>query len=249
MNMHTPVAKTATLHRMAIGKGFCPHGLKAKALLERQGFTVIDHTLTTREQVDAFKAQHGVESTPQVFIGNERIGGYDDLRRHVGLSVRDKNAKTYQPVLAVFGIAAVMAVAAALAAWGDPFQIRTAEWFIAFSMCLLAMLKLQDVDRFATMFLTYDLLARRWVRYGYIYPFAEALAGVLMIAGVLTWLSVPIMLVIGGIGMVSVIKAVWIDRRELKCACVGGDSNVPLGFLSLTENVMMVVMAIWMLAK
>ena len=249
MNMHTPVAKTATLHRMAIGKGFCPHGLKAKALLERQGFTVIDDTLTTREQVDAFKAQHGVESTPQVFIGNERIGGYDDLRRHVGLSVRDKNAKTYQPVIAVFGIAAVMAVAAALAAWGDPFQIRTAEWFIAFSMCLLAMLKLQGVDRFATMFLTYDLLARRWVRYGYIYPFAEALAGVLMIAGVLTWLSVPIMLVIGGIGMVSVIKAVWIDRRELKCACVGGDSNVPLGFLSLTENVMMVVMAIWMLAK
>ena len=188
-------------------------------------------------------------TTPQVFIGTERVGGYDDLRRHLGLKVRDKTAKTYRPVLAVFGVAAAMAIAASTVAWGDPFQIRTVEWFIAFSMCLLAMLKLQDVDRFATMFLTYDLLARRWVRYGYVYPFAEGLAGVLMIAGALTWFSAPLALLIGGIGAVSVVKAVWIDKRELKCACVGGDSNVPLGFLSLTENVMMVSMAIWMLAK
>jgi hypothetical protein len=45
---------------------------------------------------------------------------------------------------------------------------------------------------------------------------------------------------------VSVFKAVYIDRRELKCACVGGSSSVPLGFLSLTENLMMVAMAVWM---
>jgi hypothetical protein len=49
------------------------------------------------------------------------------------------------------------------------------------------------------------------------------------------------------LGAVSVFKAVYIDKRELKCACVGGESNVPLGFVSLTENVMMVGMALWML--
>jgi hypothetical protein len=99
------------------------------------------------------------------------------------------------------------------------------------------------------MFLNYDLLAQRWVRYGYVYPFAEAGAGVLMLAGALTWLSVPVALVIGTIGMVSVFKAVYIDKRELKCACVGGGSSVPLGFISLTENVMMVAMALWMGGK
>ena len=78
---------------------------------------------------------------------------------------------------------------------------------------------------------------------------AEALAGVLMIAGALMWFSVPVALFIGSIGAVSVFKAVYIDKRELKCACVGGDSNVPLGFISLTENLMMVGMAIWMLVK
>lgn len=40
-----------------------------------------------------------------------------------------------------------------------------------------------------------------------------------------------------------------VDKRELKCACVGGDSNVPLGFVSLTVNLMMVGMAIWMILK
>ncbi|TCN21272.1 hypothetical protein EV184_12648 [Sinorhizobium americanum] len=70
-----------------------------------------------------------------------------------------------------------------------------------------------------------------------------------MISGAMLWFAIPVALIIGTIGAISVFKAVYIDRRELKCACVGGDSNVPLGFISLTENLMMVVMAIWMLVK
>ncbi len=85
--------------------------------------------------------------------------------------------------------------------------------------------------------------------YSYLYPCLEGLAGVLMVAGALTWLAAPVALVIGGIGAVSVFKAVYVERRELKCACVGGSSNVPLGFVSLTENVMMIAMALWMLAR
>jgi hypothetical protein len=137
-------------------------------------------------------------------------------------------------------------MAASHAVTGSAFTLRAAEWFIGFSMVVLALLKLQNVESFATMFLSYDLLAKRWVPYSYIYPFAEGLAGVLMVAGVLTWLSVPVALFIGTVGAVSVFKAVYIDRRELKCACVGGSSNVPLGFISLTENLMMVAMAVWM---
>ena len=141
---------------------------------------------------------------------------------------------------------ALMAMAASFAVTGSPFTVRAAEWFIAFSMVVLALLKLQNVETFSSMFLNYDLLARKWVPYSYVYPFAEGLAGVLMIAGALTWLSVSVALFIGTIGAVSVFKAVYIDRRELKCACVGGSSNVPLGFVSLTENLMMVAMAVWM---
>ena len=224
----------------------CPFGLKAKHLLESRGFAVDDRWLTTREETDAFKAEHDVKTTPQTFIDGVRIGGYDDLRRHFGLKVADPDATSYTPVIALFAMTALMALAASFAVEGNAFTLRAVEWFISFSMVVLALLKLQDVDKFATMFLNYDLLAKRWVPYASIYPFAEGLAGVLMTAHALPWLSIPLALFIGGIGAVSVFKAVYIDKRDIKCACVGGSSKVPLGFVSLTENVMMVAMALWM---
>ena len=241
--------RNAILYRMATEDHLCPFGLKSLDLLEREGFEVEDNRLTTKVETEAFKAEHGVKTTPQTFIDGERVGGYEALRRHLGKSVKDPDAVTYQPVIAVFGMAALMALAASWAAFGELLTLRAAEWFIAISMCILAILKLRDVESFSNMFLGYDLLARRWVRYAYLYPFGEALAGVLMLAGALLWMAIPVALVIGTIGAVSVFKAVYVDRRELKCACVGGDSNVPLGFISLTENLMMVAMAIWMLIK
>jgi glutaredoxin len=246
--MNMSAKSEAILYRMVMDKHVCPYGLKALHLLRRRGYAADDRWLKSRAETDAFKAEHDVKTTPQVFIGGERIGGYDDLRRHFGIKVRDPKAVTYKPVIAVFAMTALMAAAASYAAFGSVLTVRALEWFIAFSMCVLAILKLRDVESFSGAFLGYDLLARRWVPYATIYPFAEALAGVLMAAGALKWISVPVALFIGGIGTVSVFKAVYIDKREIKCACVGGDSNVPLGFVSLTENLMMVGMAVWMLA-
>lgn len=236
----------ATIHRMATPDHLCPFGLKAKALLERRGFEVDDHLLASREETEAFQRRAGVDTTPQVYIGGERIGGYEDLRAHFGETVAGDDETSYAPVIAIFAVSFLMALATSFAAYGTVATVRAAEWFVAFAMCLLGVQKLQDVESFSTMFLNYDLLARRWVRYGYVYPFAETLAGVLMIAGALIWLAAPVALFIGTVGAVSVFKAVYVDRRELTCACVGGNSNVPLGFVSLTENLMMIAMALWM---
>jgi glutaredoxin len=241
-------AKSAVLYRMVMPEHICPWGLKARYLLKRQGYAVEDHMLRTRAENDAFKAAYGVKTTPQVFIGGERIGGYEDLRRHFGLAVRDPQATSYTPVVAVFAAAAALALAASYAAFGTPLTVRAAEWFVAFAMVLLAMLKLQDVETFSAMFLNYDLLARRWVPYSYVYPFAEFAAGTLMAARALDWLSIPLALFIGTVGGISVFYAVYVQKRELKCACVGGSGKVPLGFVSLSENLFMVAMALWMLA-
>ena len=241
--------KTAKVYRMVMPDHVCPYGLKTIDLLEREGFEVEDYHLETREETDAFKAKHDVETTPQTFIRGKRIGGYDDLREHFGKSVQKEGETSYQPVIAIFAMAALTALALSWAAYGELATLRAAEWFVSLSMCLLALQKLQDVRSFSTMFLNYDLLARRWVPYGFVYPFAEGLAGILMTAHALPIISVPVALVIGTIGAVSVFKAVYIDKRELKCACVGGSSNVPLGFISLTENLFMIGMGLWMGAQ
>ncbi|QGP80685.1 MauE/DoxX family redox-associated membrane protein [Sphingobium sp. CAP-1] len=250
--MTSPAPKTgqrsASLYRMVIPGHICPYGIKARWLLKRHGYQVDDHWLTSREQTDAFKAQHDVKTTPQIFIDGQRIGGHDDLRRHLGLTVKDPKATSYVPVLAVFAVAALLALCVNWLTFLPLLSFMTLERFVAIAMMLLAMLKLPDVDRFATMFLNYDLLARRLPPYGLAYPFLELGAGALMLTRALDWLSIPVALFIGGIGALSVFRAVYIEKRDLKCACVGGNSNVPLGFVSLTENVMMVAMALWMLA-
>ena len=244
--------KTAQLYRMVMDKHVCPYGTKSKWLLEREGYSVEDHHLTTREETDAFKEKHGVKTTPQTFIGGERLGGYTELRKHFGYDKtegKDSGGKSYTPVLAVFAVGLALAVSLAFFVYDTPLHIRTIEWFVAFSMAMLAMLKLQDVEQFSTMFVGYDLLGQRFVPYAYAYPFLEATAAVLMAGRILPWLSIPIAFVIGTIGAVSVFYAVYIQKRDIKCACVGGSGNVPLGFISLSENLAMVGMAIWMLLR
>ena len=247
----TDAARTATLYRMVMPGHVCPYGLKSLWLLKQKGYTVDDRHLTTREQTDAFKAEHGVRTTPQTFIDGERIGGYDDLREYFGKSrSQPKEGETsYQPVIAIFGVAFLLGLAISWYVFNTIFTVQAIEWFVSLSMALLAIQKLQDVRSFSTMFLNYDLLARRWVPYGFVYPFGEGLAGVLMVAHALPIISVPVSLFIGTVGAVSVFKAVYIDKRELKCACVGGNSSVPLGFVSLTENLFMIGMGMWMGAK
>jgi len=227
----------------------CPWGIKAFDLLKRNGFEIEDKHLQSMEANQAYKEENGYGETPQIFIEGERIGGYDQLREHLGLGPDPKEGKTYQPVIAVFAVTFLMALTTSWALQSELAMVRVAELFIAFSMCVLGILKLQDLQSFATGFVQYDLVAQRYVPYSFVYPFVEAGAGILMIAGLFTWVAAPAALLVSTIGAVSVFRAVYIQKRDLSCACVGGGSSVPLGFISLTENLMMIVMSIWMMVK
>ncbi|MDN3395624.1 MULTISPECIES: glutaredoxin [unclassified Pseudoalteromonas] len=241
------MAKSAQLYRMATDEHICPFGLKSKDLLERQGFEVDDHLLTSRADTDTFKQKYDVKTTPQTFIDDERIGGYDELREYFNKSPAGQQGTTYTPVIAIFAVTLLLSLAFSLS--GAGLSMYTLELFVALTMAVLAIQKLQDLTSFSNSFITYDLLAMKVIPYAYVYPFLEAFVGVAMIVALPVYLVAPISLFIGSVGAISVIKAVYIDKRELKCACVGGDSNVPLGFISLTENLFMIAAGIWMLVK
>lgn len=78
-----PASRSATLYRMVLPDHTCPFGVRAKAMLEKAGFEFEDHILGSREEVDAFKAKHGVATTPQIFIDGTRIGGSEELRDYL----------------------------------------------------------------------------------------------------------------------------------------------------------------------
>lgn len=75
--------RSATLYRMVLPTHECPFGVRAKAMLEQAGFEIEEHILSSRDEVEVFKDEHGVSTTPQVFIDGERIGGSDDLEAYL----------------------------------------------------------------------------------------------------------------------------------------------------------------------
>jgi glutaredoxin len=238
--MAAATLEAVRLYRMDLPDHPCPWGLRAVKLLQEQRIPFEDHRLTSNEAVDAFKEAHGVLTTPQVFTGLVRIGGYEELAARLG--VRPEGADiSYTPVLAVFGTALVMALALSAGLRG----------FMGISICLLAMLKLMDVEAFAASFRRYDLLSQRWRAWGRLYPGIELLVGLGMLLR--PDRTEPSLLVgavavgLGVMGMVSVGKAVFIDHLALNCACVGGNSRTPLGVVSFAENLIMSLMGAGML--
>lgn len=74
----------AILYRMVLPDHTCPFGVRALELLKSHGYAVDDRVLRSRAEVDAFDAKEGVETTPQAYIDDRRIGGSDDLERFLG---------------------------------------------------------------------------------------------------------------------------------------------------------------------
>ena len=130
---------TAQVYRMKTAEHMCPFGLKTVDLLRRKGYAVDDHTLTSREEIDAFKEQENVDTTPQVYIDNQRIGGYEELREHLGMSVPNAKETTYRPVLAIFAIALLIGLAMSWTTQGTLLTARMPEFAVATAMVLLGL--------------------------------------------------------------------------------------------------------------
>ena len=223
--------QTVKLYRMSTPEHECPWGLKAVNLLNEKGIEFEDYKLTSKAETEAFKAKHNVQTTPQIFFGEERIGGYTDLAEK--LEVEAEGAEySYTPVVAVFSSAGLMALATSMGLTG----------FMGFSLSLLATLKLMDIESFAESFEKYDLITKKIKPYAKLYPFAELAIALGFLSGVAPLATGITSLFVGVSGGISVIKAVYIDKLALNCACVGGNSKAPLGIVSFTENAIMAIM-------
>ncbi|MFN9624237.1 MAG: MauE/DoxX family redox-associated membrane protein [Cyanobacteriota bacterium] len=211
----------------------CPWGLKARQLLLDQQIPFTDHRLTSEAEAEAFKAQHQVVTTPQIFSGSVRIGGYTDLATRLDVKAAAADY-SYTPVVAVFGTALLVDGALGGGIMG----------FMGLALAMLAMLKLMDVPAFANSFRKYDLLSQRWPPFARLYPALELLVALGFLAGKAPLPTGVLAMGLGISGMVSVYKAVVIDKLALNCACVGGNSRAPLGVVSFAENLMMAAMGV-----
>jgi glutaredoxin len=219
------------LYRMSNSESECPWGLKAVKLLQERGLNFEDIKLRSREEVDELKAQYQVSTTPQIFCGIDRIGGYTDLANRLSATLAPTSI-SYTPVIALFSTAGLMTLALSLKMSG----------FMGIALSMLASLKLMDLDSFTASFQKYDLVTKRFKPYGKVYPFLELAIGLGFLSGIAPLLTGIASTTVGVSGVISVVKAVYIDKMALNCACVGGNSKAPLGVISMAENLMMTIM-------
>jgi hypothetical protein len=114
-------------------------------------------------------------------------------------------------------------------------------FFLAFSY-----FKLLDVPAFASSYASYDIIARRWLGYGYIYPFIELALGLLFITGFAPFFTNAATLAVMGISTIGVIISLA-QKRKFQCACMGAVFNLPMSTITLIEDLLMVAMSAAML--
>lgn len=126
--------------------------------------------------------------------------------------------------------------------------MRAMRHFMAGFFLVFSFFKLLDVPAFALSYSSYDIVARRWLGYGYVYPFVELGLGAAYLANFQPVLTNAATLVVMGVSTVGVVQSL-LARRKIRCACLGAVFNLPMSAVTLVEDVLMVGMAAVMLAR
>jgi copper chaperone CopZ len=176
---------------------------------------------------------------------NAALGGIGKYRASLepAASVKPSWLKSYYPLLLVLGL--IGAVPLATGSWMGWMMGFMAGFYIVFGA-----FKLLDVPAFAEAYSRYDVIAKVWKPWGYIYPFVEVALGF----GFLFWLDMVtlswIALVLSVVGAIGVIQA-NLGKQTIQCACLGTVFQLPMSVVTIIENVGMAVMAgymLWMMA-
>ncbi len=153
---------------------------------------------------------------------------------------------TYKPLLLV--VAYVIGASVLFESLHEQWQwSRAMNYFMGFFFLGFAFFKLLDVSKFADAFATYDVIAKRSRFYALAYPAIEVALGLMFVTG--TWLvfagsATAVVMAVGLVGVISAVR----KKQTIQCACLGTAFNLPMSFVTIIENSVMLVMAIAMLA-
>lgn len=118
--------------------------------------------------------------------------------------------------------------------------------FMGIFFMVFGLFKLYDLKGFAEGFQTYDVIAKRFPKFGYIYPFIEIILGVMYLAAFMFIWQNFIALTLASFGLYSAYLALK-NKEEIQCVCLGTFFNLPMTYITLLENGVMFGMALFML--
>ena len=115
--------------------------------------------------------------------------------------------------------------------------------FMGLFFIIFSFFKILDVAGFKNSFKMYDPIAKIIPIYGWIYPFIEIILGIMFLMRLKINIALIITLLILGITSIGVLETL-LNKKKIKCACLGSTLNLPMTEATLIENIIMIFMAI-----
>lgn len=194
--------------------------------------------------IDTPTLQNALKDHPRYQLSDK-----DVVMHHTPVFEEDQKSwiQTYKPILLVFGF--ITGVTLLVQTENEQFQwMQWMNHFMAGFFLVFSFFKLLNLQGFADSYSTYDIIAKRWRGYGYLYAFIELFLGISYLTGFsplfVNWLTFIVM----SISLIGVLQSV-LNKRKIKCACLGDVFNLPMSTITIIEDVLMILMALFMLLK
>jgi hypothetical protein len=168
-------------------------------------------------------------------------GNQENRMAGAGMITNSGSKTTYFPIFLIFGY--ITGVTLLIQPGNNPFSIMLwmrhymAGFFLVFSF-----FKLMNVKGFAEGYTSYDIIAKAWPVWGFIYPFIELILGVLYLTGSAIPGTAIATLIVMGISSIGVIQSL-LKGQKIQCACLGTIIKLPLTKVTLIEDMLMVAMS------
>jgi copper chaperone CopZ len=174
--------------------------------------------------------------------GNYTITEVDGSMHNASAEELSKSwVETYKPVLLILFYVSLVSIIAATSIKGIDImlgmRIFMSGFFLTFSF-----FKMLDLKGFASSYSTYDVIARKFAAWGFIYPFVELLLGVAYASNfqpLITNLSAFTVMTVSIIGVLGSV----LNNRKIKCACLGAVFNLPMSSVTIIEDALMIIMS------
>lgn len=203
--------------------------------------------ITSEVALDLGVANSMLSQAGSYRISSERIqvamAPLPEIKKHTTLP--EKNIATYKPLILIVTFIAGIALLVQY-----PFNAFSGMlWmrhFMAGFFIVFAFFKLLNLKGFADSYSNYDIVAGKWKAWGYVYPFVELTLGVLYLINIAPFPTNLSTVFILGVSSIGVIKS-NLDKRKIKCACLGDVFNLPMSTVTIVEDLTMVTMAVVMI--
>jgi len=163
-----------------------------------------------------------------------------NLNTNGDLTLKESKIKQLKPLFIILGYIFIASISLNYKNWNSSYAMLD---FMGLFYIVFSFFKILDIKGFSMSFRMYDPLAKKAPIYGYIYPFIEVLLGVMFLTRLEVNIALVITVIILGLTTIGVTQTL-LNKRAIKCACLGTTLNLPMTEATFIENALMIIMAL-----